>query len=108
MAGIGSWTHDPFAGAIDPGRMHGWGIADDLAGVATMVEAARALRAAGLTPRGDAILTSTPSKRHARGVHAGMRADAAIYCHPAESDAGMREAKTFASGQLDVRVVLTP
>ena len=104
------WTHDPFAGAIDAGRIHGWGVADDLAGVATMVEAVRVLRDAGLRPRGDVILASTPSKRHARGVHAllhgGVSADAAVYLHPAESGIGMREVKALAPGQLVFRVVL--
>ncbi len=110
IAGTDTWTHDPFAATIEAGRMYGWGIADDLAGIATMTEAVRAIRAAGLTTRGDVILTSTPSKRHARGVHAVMQAghlaDAAIYCHPAESGVGMREVKTFASGQLEFRVTV--
>ncbi len=111
IAGTETWTHDPFAATIEAGRMYGWGIADDLAGIATMTEAVRAVRGAGLTPLGDVILTSTPSKRHARGVHAVMQAghlaDAAIYCHPAESGVGMREVKTFASGQLEFRVTVT-
>jgi acetylornithine deacetylase/succinyl-diaminopimelate desuccinylase-like protein len=104
------WTHDPFAGEVDGGRIHGWGVADDLAGVATMVEAVRVLRDAGLRPRGDVILASTPSKRHARGVHAllhgGVSADAAVYLHPAESGIGMREVKALAPGQLVFRVLL--
>ncbi|MGK7862021.1 M20 family metallopeptidase [Falsiroseomonas sp. E2-1-a4] len=104
------WLHDPMAGEIDNGRIHGWGVADDLAGVATMVEALRAVRAAGLTPKGDVILTSTPSKRHARGVHAllhgGITADAAVYLHPAESGIGMREVKALASGQLVFRILV--
>ncbi|MBU8539907.1 M20 family metallopeptidase [Falsiroseomonas tokyonensis] len=104
------WLHDPMAGEIDNGRIHGWGVADDLAGVATMVEALRAVRAAGVVPKGDVILTSTPSKRHARGVHAllhgGITADAAVYLHPAESGIGMREVKALASGQLVFRIVV--
>jgi acetylornithine deacetylase/succinyl-diaminopimelate desuccinylase-like protein len=104
------WTHDPFAGSVSNGRIHGWGVADDLAGVATMVEAVRVLRAAGLRPKGDVILASTPSKRHARGVHAllhgGVAADAAVYLHPAESGIGMREVKALAPGQLVFRIVL--
>ena len=31
------WTHDPFAAEIDAGRMYGWGVADDLMGVAAGV-----------------------------------------------------------------------
>lgn len=104
------WRHDPFAGEIEAGRIHGWGVADDLAGVATMVEAVRVLRDAGLRPKGDVILASTPSKRHARGVHAllhgGVAADAAVYLHPAESGVGMREVKALAPGQLVFRIIL--
>lgn len=104
------WRHDPLAGEIAAGRIHGWGVADDLAGVATMVEALRVLRDAGLAPKGDVILASTPSKRHARGVHAllhgGVTADAAVYLHPAESGVGMREVKALASGQLVFRVTV--
>jgi len=104
------WRHDPFAGEIDAGRLYGWGVADDLAGVATMVGALQALSAPDLRPAGDVILCSTPSKRHARGVHAllqaGVLADAAIYLHPAESGVGMREVKTMASGQLVFEITL--
>jgi acetylornithine deacetylase len=104
------WRHDPLAGEVEGGRIHGWGVADDLAGVATMVEAVRVLRDAGLRPKGDVILASTPSKRHARGVHAllhgGVKADAAVYLHPAESGVGMREVKALAAGQLIFRVVV--
>ena len=104
------WHHDPLAGEIDAGRIHGWGVADDLAGVATMVQAVALLRAAGLRPKGDVILASTPSKRHARGVHAllhgGVSADAAVYLHPAESGLGMREVKALAAGQLIFKVIV--
>jgi acetylornithine deacetylase len=104
------WTHDPFAGIVEHGRMYGWGVADDLAGVACMVEALDAVLAAGFTLRGDVTLASTPSKRHARGVcallHAGIGADAAVYLHPAESGMGMREIKTFASGQVEFEITI--
>lgn len=104
------WRHDPLAGEVSAGRIHGWGVADDLAGVATMVEALRVLRDAGLRPKGEVILASTPSKRHARGVHAllhgGVSADAAVYLHPAESGIGMREVKALAPGQLVFRVIV--
>ena len=110
VAGTERWRHDPFAGIVADGRIHGWGVADDLAGVAAMVEGLRLLLASGRRPAGDIIVASTPSKRHARGVsallHGGLAADAALYLHPAESGAGMREVKAFASGQLDFRVAV--
>ena len=105
-----AWRHDPFAGAIADGRLYGWGVADDLAGVAAMVAAADLLHGSGARLAGDIVLASTPSKRHARGVsallHGGLRADACVYLHPAESGAGMREIKALASGQLAFRVVV--
>ncbi|MDW8398354.1 MAG: M20/M25/M40 family metallo-hydrolase [Acetobacteraceae bacterium] len=104
------WSVDPFAGVVRNGRLHGWGVADDLSGVAAMVSALDVLRAAGLAPRGRVVAASTPSKRHARGVHAvlhhGVLADAALYLHPAESGAGLREVKGFASGQIEFRITV--
>lgn len=108
IARLDAWTHDPFAGQISNNRIHGWGVADDLAGVAVFTQAVAVLRACGLKPKGEVILVSAPSKRHARGVsallHQGLSADAAIYLHPAESGLGMKEIKAFASGQLEFRI----
>lgn len=105
-----NWRHDPFAGTINDGRIYGWGVADDLAGVAAMADAAALLHKSGKSLSGDVILASMPSKRHARGVSAllrgGMRADACVYLHPAESGSGMREIKALASGQLTFRIVV--
>ncbi|MCA0301450.1 MAG: M20/M25/M40 family metallo-hydrolase [Proteobacteria bacterium] len=110
LAGLDRWRHDPFAGTIEDGKLHGWGVADDLSGVALMVEGLRAALAAGHVPAGDVILASTPSKRHARGVsallHGGLGADAAVYLHPAESGVGMREIKAFAAGLLEFRITV--
>lgn len=110
VAGLERWRHDPFAGVIEGGRIHGWGVADDLAGVAQMVAAMEVLHAAGLTLQGDVVLASTPSKRHARGVAAvlqhGHVADAAVYFHPAESGVGFAEIKAFSSGLLGYEIVV--
>jgi acetylornithine deacetylase len=110
VSDTGNWRHDPFKGVIEDGRLYGWGVADDLAGVAAMVQALRVVLSAGLRPTGDIILASTPSKRHARGVsallHGGVTADAAVYLHPAESGVGMQEVKAFASGQIDFRIII--
>lgn len=106
----GQWHHDAFAGPVDNGRMYGWGIADDLAGCAAAVLAIEAVAASGL-PMGRAVFASTPSKRYARGVaallHEGLRADAALYLHPAESGVGMQEIKALASGQVEFTVTVT-
>ena len=39
-------------------------------------------------------------------LHGGLRADAAVYLHPAESGVGMREIKAFCLGQLDFRITV--
>ncbi len=110
IADLERWRTDPFAGSVADGRIHGWGVADDLAGVAIMAEAMRIFAANAPADHGEVILAATPSKRHARGVsallHSGLRADAAVYLHPAESGAGMGEVKAFCSGQLEFRIVL--
>ncbi|WP_417522780.1 M20 family metallopeptidase [Marinovum sp.] len=103
------WTHDAFAGEIDKGRLHGWGVADDLAGCAAAVLAIEAAAANG-RPMGRVVFASTPSKRYARGVaallHDGLRADAALYLHPAESGVGMREIKALASGHVEFKITV--
>jgi acetylornithine deacetylase len=110
VAGTERWRRDPFAGIVDGGRLHGWGAADDLCGVAMMIDGLGEALAAGTRPAGDVILASTPSKRHARGVsallHDGLHADAAVYCHPAESGVGLREIKAFCLGQLEFRITV--
>jgi acetylornithine deacetylase len=105
-----NWDRDPYSGMIDNGRIYGWGVADDLAGVTAGISALEMITAAGVELAGDVIMASTPSKRHARGVaavlHHGYDADAAIYLHPAESGVGMNEVKAFASGQLEFTVTV--
>jgi acetylornithine deacetylase len=109
VAGTDTWVHDPFSGTIVGGRLYGWGVADDLAGIAAGALAISRAARAGVT-LGDVIMISAPSKRHARGVaaamHQGVIADAALYLHPAESGAGLNEIKAFASGQLEFRITV--
>ena len=108
LRGLDEWTHDPFEAEIQDGRVYGWGVADDLLGVATMIGALDALLESGVALKGDLYLCSTASKRNARGVTAvldkGYEADAAIYLHPAESGEGLNEIKAFASGLLNFRI----
>ena len=111
VAGTEAWTHDPFAAEIDAGRMYGWGVADDLMGVAAGVCALDVIAASKTPLKGDVIMASTPSKRHARGITAvlnnGYGADGALYLHPAESGVGLREIKALASGELIFRIRVT-
>ncbi len=105
------WTHDPFAAEIDAGRMYGWGVADDLMGVAAGISALDVVAASKTRLKGEVIMASTPSKRHARGITAvlnsGYGADGALYLHPAESGAGLGEIKALASGQLVFSIRVT-
>lgn len=104
------WRSDPFVPVIRDGRLFGWGVADDLAGVAVLLEGLAVLREAGMQPAGDLILISSPSKKHARGIgaalHNGLDAAAAVYLHPAESGRGLAEIKAFAPGQLEFRITV--
>lgn len=104
------WRSDPFRPTLRHGRLHGWGVADDLAGLAMLVQSIRVLRAAGLHPDGDVVLVSAPSKKHRRGIaaalHRGVSADAAVYLHPAESGRGLDEIKAYAPGQLEFTITV--
>jgi acetylornithine deacetylase len=99
------WRSDPFQPTLVDGHLHGWGVADDLTGIAMLLQGVHLLRAAGLRPRGDLLLVAAPSKQHRRGIaaalHRGVSADAAIYLHPAESGRGLDEIKAYAPGQLE-------
>jgi acetylornithine deacetylase len=104
------WEHDPFAAEVDDGRLYGWGVADDLAGVAIMAEAVAAVLETIGPTRGDILLGSTPAKRNARGILAllneGYQADASVYLHPAESEKGLRDIKAITSGMLQFRITV--
>jgi acetylornithine deacetylase len=104
------WEHDPFAADVDGGRVYGWGVADDLAGVAIMAEAVAAVLETVGPPKGDILLGSTPAKRNARGIlgllKEGYHADASVYLHPAESEKGLEDIKAITSGMLQFRVTV--
>ena len=110
VAGTERWSHDPFGGQVADGKLYGWGVADDLAGCAAAVLAMERIARQGAS-LGTVVFASTPSKRHARGVaallHHGLRSDASLYLHPAESGVGMREIKAVCSGQLEFVVTVT-
>jgi acetylornithine deacetylase len=107
---LSGWTRDPFAAEVENGRIYGWGVADDLAGVAIMAEALDAVLSTIGQPAGDIYLGSTPAKRNARGILAllneGYHADASVYLHPAESEAGLNDIKTITSGMLQFRITV--
>jgi acetylornithine deacetylase len=104
------WAKPPHDGVIEEGKMYGWGVADDLAGIAMMVEANKALTASKAKLRGDIYLMSACAKRNAWGIaallRAGYHADAGIYIHPGESELGMAEIKSMTSGLLKFRITI--
>jgi acetylornithine deacetylase len=107
---LAGWTRDPFAAEVENGRIYGWGVADDLAGVAIMAEALDAVLTTMGRPAGDIYLGSTPAKKNARGILAllneGYHADASVYLHPAESEAGLNDIKSITSGMLQFRITV--
>jgi acetylornithine deacetylase len=107
---VEEWVHDPFSGEVENGKMYGWGIADDLVGVAIMTGALETVTKMGTELKGDVYLCSTASKKNARGIIAvldsGYHADAAIYLHPAESGMGLEEIKAFASGMIKFKITV--
>lgn len=104
------WRTRPFELTADRGRLFGWGIADALAGCAAGIAVLENL-ARSSAPRGEVWFVSAPSKRHGRGMaaalHGGLRADAAIYLHPAESGRGLGEIKAMTLGQAEFRITLS-
>lgn len=110
VTGTERWRHEPFAAEIADGRVYGWGVADDLLGVATMLGALQCLAWAEVRLAGDLLIASTPSKRRAQGIIAaldrGFHADGGLYLHPAESGAGLGEIKALASGTLRFRLTV--
>jgi len=105
------WTHDPFAAEIEGDRIYGYGVADDLEGIAIMTEALSALRNAGIQPGGDVHIGSATTKQNARGIIAlldkGYRADGCIYVHPEETGVGMKEIQNVTPGILSFRVTVS-
>lgn len=102
------WTKPLFDATTEGSRMYGWGIADDLVGVAMMLAAARLHQTTGVLARRPVIFASVPSKQRAQAiVHAldhGVGGAASVYLHPAESGSGFHEIKASTSGLLRFRI----
>jgi acetylornithine deacetylase len=105
---VDGWKKPPHDGQIINGKMYGWAVADDLAGICIMSAALDTINEAGLRLSGDLFLFSATAKRNALGLAVllkeGYSADAALYIHPAESELGLKEIKTLTSGLLKFRI----
>lgn len=65
-----AWSHDPFGGEIEDGRLYGRGATDSKGRIASYTLAARALEQAGLLPE-DATLVLAVTADEETGGHAG-------------------------------------
>jgi acetylornithine deacetylase len=105
----GRWVHPPWGGEIADGRMWGRGAADMKSGIAAMVYAVRALRAAGAHLRGDlSLVTVIEEECTGNGalsaLDRGYTADAAIIPEPLgrtvlEAQVGVTWARIAVHGQ---------
>lgn len=83
------WTHDPFAGVIEHGMLHGRGSVDMKGGVCAMVMALRVLQRLHVRLRGDvSVVTVVDEETGGMGslsaVDHGCQADAGIMTEPTE------------------------
>ena len=88
------WTRDPFAAALEAGKVYGAGIADMKAGTAAAAAAARRIAASDRRLRGDVVFQGV-SCHFEGGVGtrslcaAGFVGDAAIDCEPSSNTIGI-------------------
>ena len=88
------WTRDPFAPALEEGRVYGAGIADMKAGTAAALAAVRRVANSGQRPAGDVIFQGV-SCHFEGGVgtrslcEAGFVGDAAVDCEPSSNTIGI-------------------
>jgi acetylornithine deacetylase/succinyl-diaminopimelate desuccinylase-like protein len=88
------WTRDPFAPALEDGRVYGAGIADMKAGTAAALAALRRVATSGTRPAGDVVFQGV-SCHFEGGVGtrslcaAGFVGDAAVDCEPSSNTIGI-------------------
>ncbi len=101
------WDTHPYQAVQIGDRIHGLGTADDKAGAASVLAAARAL-----LPRLDGVRLVVGLVHGKLGGGLGTlpamagvgEVDAAVYCHPAETGLGMSHFKTASRGFFNFRI----
>lgn len=105
------WNRPLFEATHEDGRLFGWGVADDLAGLAAMLCAWDAVKSSEVDLVGGVYLASAPSKGYARGIVPVLDrlpvVDGALYLHPAESGRGLAQIKTATSGSVRLVIRVT-
>lgn len=95
---VSAWTHDPFGGDLDDGRLYGRGTSDMKGGIAAAVEAMAALRRAGREPACDVVFHLVADEE--RGGQVGtkvladeglIRGDACLVPEPTSLDVCVAE-----------------
>ena len=81
------WSVDPWAGQVRDGRVLGRGACDMKAGLACQLLAVKALRDAGVQPRGRVLLQSVVGEEDGglgtfATLRRGHRGDLAVICEP--------------------------
>ena len=71
----GEWTHDPFGGELEDGRLYGRGTSDMKGGIAAAVEALSTLRRAGTEPVCDVVFHLVADEERGGKVGTAVLAD---------------------------------
>lgn len=101
------WDTDPYRATEIGGRIHGLGAADDKAGVASVLAAARAL-----VPHLEGVRLVIGLVHGKLGGGLGTlpamervgEVEASVYCHPAETGRGMTQFKVATRGFFNIRI----
>lgn len=101
-----NWNYDPFKGEIENNKIYGRGACDMKGGIATMIEAVRLIKKAGIKLEGDLIVQTVPEEEmNCMGTLAccqkGYKADAAIIPEPTDLNV-LIAMRGNASGKLTV------